>query len=167
VKVQRTDFSLGLGAIALAAAYLYVASGIQESMLSDSVGAGGIPRVLGWAMAVLGLVLCLRSVSFKADARNAGAPPAGSDVAAAGSPWRPHLQALSLLAILVAYIVLSPYLGYLLSMAALLAAVAAYGGAAIDRNMLLISAAGGIALWLVFAKILGISMQASVLLERL
>lgn len=165
MKIARTDFCLGLGAIALSAGYLYVASGIQESLLSDAVGAGGVPRALGWVMAALGLLLCVRSVSFAAGPAKAATPPP-QDSAAAPSR-HPHLQALGLLGILIGYVVLAPYLGYAVAVAVLVAAVAAYGGAAIDRSLLLISAAGGLVLWLVFAKVLGISMQASVLLDRL
>lgn len=129
MKVRRTDFALGLGAIALSAAYLYVASGIQESMLSDATGAGGVPRALSYAMAAIGLLLCVRSLSFPAHDAKAPGAAAGDD--AARVPWRkhPHAQALVLLAILAAYVVLLPYLGYVAGTGLLLAAVAAYGGA--------------------------------------
>lgn len=153
---------LGLGAMALAAGYLYAASGIEESMLSDATGAGGVPRALGWLMAALGLLLCLRSVSLNREQKAAArdAPPERAKT-------HPHLQALGLLAILAGYVVVAPYLGYAIAMGVLVAAVAAYAGAAIDRNMLLVAAAAGLGFWLVFAKLLGISMQTSVLLERL
>lgn len=168
MKIARTDFCLGLGAIALSAGYLYVASGIQESLLSDAVGAGGVPRALGWVMAALGLLLCVRSVSFAAGPAKAAAAPQPPPQDSSAAPGRhPHLQALGLLGILIGYVVLAPYLGYAVAVAVLVAAVAAYGGAAIDRNLLLISAAGGLVLWLVFAKLLGISMQGSLLLDRL
>jgi putative tricarboxylic transport membrane protein len=165
VKVQRTDFFFGLSAIALAGAYYYVATGIQESMLSDATGAGGVPRALAWAMGALGLLLCARSVSFAAGNTKAAAPSDEEHTPA--GPWQrnPHVQALVLLGLLVAYVVLAPYLGYIVATTVLIAAAAAYGGAAIDRNLLLISASGGIGLWVVFAKMLGISMQGSVLLD--
>jgi putative tricarboxylic transport membrane protein len=165
VKLQRTDFSLGVGAIVLAGAWLYVASSIQESMLSDATGAGGIPRVLGYVMAALGLLLCLRSVSFAPQAP--GATPvdaAAEDTAPAGWKHNPHIQALILLGILAAYVVLAPYLGYMVATAVLLGVVAAYGGAPVNRNLLLTSAAGGIVLWLSFAWALNIPMQTSALL---
>ncbi|MDB5881151.1 MAG: conserved rane protein of unknown function [Ramlibacter sp.] len=163
---QRGDFYLGVGAIALAGAWLYVASGIQESMLSDATGPGGIPRVLGYVMAALGLLLCLRSVSFAAPvpgARPLEAVP--EDDAPTGWKNNPHIKALALLGILAGYVVLAPYLGYMVATAVLLGAVAAYGGAPINRNMLLICAGGGIALWLSFAWALNIPMQTSVLLD--
>jgi putative tricarboxylic transport membrane protein len=168
VKLRRpADFYLGVGAIALSGAWLYVASGIQESMLSDATGAGGIPRVLGYLMAVLGLLLCLRSVSFKtqaASARPTQAEPAPENSVAAGWKNNPNLQALILLGILAGYVVLAPYLGYLVATALLLGVVAAYGGAPVDRKLLLVSACGGIALWLSFAWALNIPMQTSALL---
>jgi putative tricarboxylic transport membrane protein len=166
VKLRHTDFFLGVGAIALAGVWLYVASGIQESMLSDATGAGGIPRALGYLMAALGLLLCLRSVSFAAPAPGARPVESASQDSAPIS-WKnnPHVQALILLGILAGYVVLAPYLGYMVATAVLLAAVAAYSGAPINRNLLLVSAGGGIALWLSFAWALGISMQTSVLLD--
>lgn len=160
MRLQRADFFLGLGAIALAAAWLYVASDIQESMLSDATGAGGVPRALGWLMAALGLLLCLRSISFAA----AATPARGDESLRAQA--RKHLQALVLLAMLAGYVVLAPYLGYVLAISILVAATAAYGGAVINRNMLLISAGAGIGMWLLFDKLLSIPMPVSVLLDR-
>ena len=167
MKLQRTDFFLGVGAIALAGAWLYVASGIQESMLSDATGAGGIPRVLGYVMAALGLLLCVRSVSFTPAASTGSVAEPTPHQWQAGS-WKnnPHLQALVLLGILASYVVLAPYLGYMVATAVLLGAVAVYGGAPVNRNLLLISAGGGIVLWLSFAWALGIPMQTSALLGR-
>jgi hypothetical protein len=168
VKVKGNDFGLGLGALAASAVYLYVASGIQESMLSDATGARGFPRALGWAMAGLGLLLCLRSVSFAAAAQ--GQPQAEGEADAAAPAERkthPHLQALAVLAILAGYIVVAPYLGYVVATGVMLAAVAAYGGAAIDRNLLLISAGGSIGLWVIFTKLLGVSLIGSTLFEGL
>jgi putative tricarboxylic transport membrane protein len=163
---QRDDFFLGVGAVALASVWVYVAMGIEESMLSDVTGAGGIPRVLGYAMAALGLLLCLRSVSFATQQPGAAAAQAAPPDRAPGS-WKthPHLQALALLGILAAYVVLAPYLGYLVATSVLIGAVAAYGGAPVNRNMVLISAGGGVVLWLSFAWALGISMQTSELLN--
>jgi putative tricarboxylic transport membrane protein len=161
VRLARSDFFLGLGAIALSAGYLYAATGIQESLLSDSVGAAGVPRALGWIMGALGLLLCLRSVSFaRAPAAAASSADRPDPPADHRSGMHPHLQALCLLGILVGYILLAPYLGYLVTIGLLVAAVARFGGAPFNRNLLLISAASGIGLWAVFAWILGISMTA-------
>jgi putative tricarboxylic transport membrane protein len=164
---EPTDFYLGVGAIALSGAWLYVASGIQESMLSDATGAGGIPRVLGYVMAALGLLLCLRSVSFAARQPSAASGQEAPLHDSAPTSWKtnPHLQALVLLGILAGYVILAPYLGYMVATAVLLGVSAAYGGAPVNRNLLLISAGGGVVLWLSFAWALGISMQTSALLD--
>jgi putative tricarboxylic transport membrane protein len=165
---QRSDFYLGVGAIALAIAWLYVASGIEESMLSDATGAGGIPRVLGYLMAALGVLLCVRSVSFSAPAAGAASAvreTAPEKLAASSWPQNEHVQALILLGILAGYVVLAPYLGYLLATAVLLGVTAAYGGTPVNRNLVLVSLGGGIVLWLSFAWALNIPMQSSVLLD--
>jgi putative tricarboxylic transport membrane protein len=166
MKIKRTDFFLGIGAIAVSIGYLYVASGIQESMLSDTVGASGVPKALGWVMAGLGLLLCLRSLSFGTTDAKSSAEPTSSETEETPAGMRPHLQALGLLGVLIGYILLAPYLGYVVSIGILVAAVARYGGAPFNRNMLLISAAAGIGFWLVFSQLLGISMPDSLLLER-
>lgn len=166
MKLQRSDFFLGLGGIALGSGYLYVASGIQDSLLSDSVGAAGVPNALGWVMAALGALLCVRSVSFAKTEAAAGAVVMPAKAEPAHTGMHPHLQALCLLAILVGYVVLAPYLGYMVTIALLVAAVARFGGAPLNRNMLLISAASGVGLWVVFAWLLGISMTTGSLLPQ-
>jgi hypothetical protein len=110
--LQRADFALGVGAIALAGAWLYVASGIQESMLSDATGAGGIPRVLGYLMAVLGVLLCLRSISFAPPAR-ARPPAAHAQASAAPGGWKstPHWRGLVLLGVVAGCVVVAPWRG--------------------------------------------------------
>jgi putative tricarboxylic transport membrane protein len=167
MKVKSTDFFLGVGAIVLSIGYLYVASGIQESLLSDAVGASGMPKALGWVMAGLGLLLCLRSLSFEKADEKSTAEPASKEAEEAPAGAHPHVQALGLLSILIGYLLVVPYLGYAISVGLLVAAVARYSGAPSNRNMLLISAGAGLGFWLVFSQLLGISMPDSVLWEYL
>lgn len=164
MRVGTTDFVLGIGAIVLSAGYLYVASGIPESMLSDAVGAAGVPKVLGWAMGILGALLCLRSVRFGRPAETTRAK-ASAEADEAPKGMRPHVLALGLLGILVAYILVAPYLGYAASMGLLVAAGARYCGAPFNRNLVLISVAAAFGFWFVFVQLLGIPMPGSVLLE--
>ncbi len=71
---------------------------------------------------------------------------------------RRHLAALGLLAILAVYIAVLPYAGYIVSTAVLIGAVARFSGAALGRNLLLVALAGGLALWVLFDPMLGISL---------
>ena len=53
---DKREFFFGIGAVIVAIGYRYVAAQIPESMLSDAVGAGGVPNALGWALAGLGAI---------------------------------------------------------------------------------------------------------------
>jgi len=152
MRVRRGDFALGLGAIVMAAAYLRLADGIPESLLSDTVGAAGLPRAVGWALGCVGVLLCGRSLLHAAPA---AATPAG---------WRPHLRALGLLAILFAYVLLAPWLGYAAATGLLLAAGAAYAGVRRARELVLIPLIAALVFWLLFVQAFGIPMPAGVLL---
>lgn len=153
MRIARGDLALGLGAILLATAYLRLADGIPESLLSDAVGAAGLPRAVGWALAGVGVLLCVRSLLRPA------AVPADE-----GGGWRAHLRALGLLAILSGYVLLAPWLGYALSTALLLAAAAAYAGARGGRALVLVPVIAALVFWLLFVHAFGIPMPAGVLL---
>lgn len=153
---RRADFILGLVAVALAVGYYQVAVRIPQSLLADAVGADGLPRVLGWAMGFLGVLLCLRSL---------GRAPAG-DEATLGQKLQPHLRALGLLAILVAYVLLAPWLGYALTTGLLVAGSALYAGAAPGRHLLLLAVLAGIGFWVLFVHVFGIAMPVGSLFER-
>ena len=155
VRLERGDFALGVGAIALAAAYLVAARAIPDSVLADAVGAAGVPKVVGWATVAVGALLCLRSVRFEVAQR----PAKPVD-------WRPHLLALGLLGLLVAYVALAPLLGYPLSIALLTGTVAWYAGAPMGWRLCAISLASGAMFWLLFAAVFGLSMPSGALFGR-
>jgi hypothetical protein len=156
IEINRPDLFLGLVVLGVSAGYLHAASQVPESLLADVVGAGGVPTALGRAMAALGVILCARGLLTRAPAEVAAAPSAEDDETSAG--LRPHLLALGLLAILATYVVVMPYLGYIVSTALLVGAVARSCGAALGRNLLIIAIAGGLGLWLLFDPLLGIRM---------
>ena len=140
------DTMLGIAAVALAGAYWHEATGIQRSLLSDEVGADGVPRLLAAGMAVSGLALALRGVLARA--------PAGGDELPPGA----HLRAAGLLAILALYLAALPVAGYAASIAGLLAAVAAYAGAPRGVAMAATAVAGAVAFWAMFVLLLGVPM---------
>lgn len=148
------ELATGLLALALAGAYYAAADVLPTSLLSDQVGADGVPKVLALALGLLGVMQVARAVIY-------GRAAGGTEDGAAR-----HGRALGLFLIGAAYALAAPYLGYLVSTAALLLAVAAYAGQAFSVRLVAISAAGGAGLWLVFAKLLGVSMPSGPL-ERL
>ena len=150
VRFERADFILGAAAIVLALAYLVAASTIPESILADAVGAAGVPKLVGWAIGVVGMLICVRSIRFD-----------GMPAERARSPqWRAHALALGLLGLLVAYVVLAPLLGYPLSIALLTGGVAWYAGAPFGWRLCVISIASGMGFWLLFATVFGLPMPA-------
>jgi putative tricarboxylic transport membrane protein len=155
MKIRGTDFALGIAAILLSAAVLFGASRIPDSLLSDAVGAAGLPNAVGWAMAAVGLLLCVRSLR-----RPANTKPVATDSA---HGHRRHLRALGLLAILAGYIVVAPSLGYAAATGLLIAAGAAHAGAR-GSNLVLIPIAAAVVFWLLFVVAFGIPMPGSALL---
>ena len=66
------------------------------------------------------------------------------------------------LAVLGAYAVLLPILGYPLALALLIGGVAVYGGARLSPTLGAIAATGGLAFWLFFAKFLGVMLPLGI-----
>lgn len=148
---MRADRACALAAIGLASVYAWLCGGIQESLLSDAVGAQGVPRALAAALALLGTLLLLRSFRSRADGP------------AAPEPWRAHGKAMAILAIAAGYLVLLPLLGYATSISALVAAAAVLGGARPSARLAAVSVAAGAVLWLSFAKAFGVALPVGTL----
>lgn len=158
---MRQDYLSGGVLLALAAAY-YVATGnIAESTLSDEIGATGLPRLLAMLLALIGLALLVRTALADRAARRARATAAPAEEEEGASLPR----AVGLLLIGGAYVVLLPFIGYFLSVALLIGAVAFYEGAA--RSWVLPAAAlGGATLyWAIFVKLLGVHQPAGTLFQ--
>lgn len=60
-----------------------------------------------------------------------------------------------------------PYLGYLLSLALLIAGITLYMGAAPSWRTVVVPLVGAVLLWLIFVKLLGVDMPAASVLSRL
>jgi putative tricarboxylic transport membrane protein len=149
VRLSAPDLWIGLGIAALAAAYYVAALAIPDSMLSDEVGAGGLPKLLAAALAASGVLLAIRS--------QAGAP--------IRLKFNTEPRAIGLVVGMTAYIALLPLAGYPLVLAALVAGVALLAGAKPTIWLGVISVAAGIGFWLVFARLFHISVPSGILLS--
>jgi hypothetical protein len=171
MKCDPVDFTLGIGAILVAGVYLALAAQIPTSLLSDEVGASGLPNAVGWSLAAIGTLLAVRSVRF-GPAALAGAADAASDGAGAGSPdgkggaMRPHWLALGLLGIMSLFVVVAPVLGYVASTSLMLGGVALFSGAPRNRMLVVTALLGAVSLWLLFDKTLGIALPVGSLWAR-
>ena len=152
---RQRDRVLALLAGGFALQYIAAARGIEDSLLSDAVGAGGVPQAVGITMLVAALALFAKSFMGVAPANDeAGAPIA----------WRePLLRTTGLVLILVGYGLLLPWWGYALTVSLLFLAVGALAGAALRWPLFACAAAAGPLLWAIFDRALQVRMPAGTL----
>jgi putative tricarboxylic transport membrane protein len=150
---QQRDRLLAVLAAAFAATLVAAARGIEDSLLADAVGAGGVPQGVGMAMFVAAVALFAKSFS-------GGLP--GTASARADKP-RAVLRTTGLVLILIAYGLLLPWLGYPLTISLLVGAVGWLAGAAPRLPLLLCAAVSGPALWAMFDRALQVRMPGGTL----
>jgi hypothetical protein len=134
------DLVFGAGCLALATGYYLTAGAIPDSALSDAVGPQGLPRTYAVVLAALSLILL---------ARSARQSPADS---------RPRslVRVGGMLLIGIIYLAAVPLLGYVLSLAGLIAATTYYQGGGLSPRVALVSLSGAIFFWVLFVAVLGI-----------
>ena len=161
---RHRDRLLAVLAAVFAVQVVAAARAIEDSLLADAVGAGGVPQAVGAAMLLVALALFAKSFVSASAPRHANpASPANPDnpasPASPAKPWRePLLRTVALVLILIGYGWLLPRLGYALSVSLLVAAVGALAGAAWRWPLWLCSAAAGPALWAMFDWALKVRM---------
>ncbi len=144
--------------LALAAGYWWLTRAIPESSLSDEVGAGGLPKLLGAALAgVAGLLIGKSLIAL----RRVAPPPVDDEEAQEKAPL---LRALGFAAIGVGYMFLAPLVGFPVGIAALVIAVALYEREDLSLKLVAVAAGGGFGFWLVFVRFLGTEQPTSSLL---
>ena len=138
--------------LALAVGYYLLAAQIPESQLADAVGPQGLPRIYAYVLGALSLVLIAQS--FRASSPEPRAerptPSARSRV----------LRPAGVIAIGAIYIAVVPWLGYVPSLAALIAATTYYQGGGFNRRVALVAVSGAVVFWLLFVALLGIEHPA-------
>lgn len=161
---MNKDLLSGLVLLALSAAYFWAAETIPNSMLDDAFGPRGLPVVLAGLLAFLALILTARGViGLRTPAADIAANDEEDDQRADASMPR----ALGLLLIGGAYVLVLPWLGYMLSIALLIAAIALYEGARRDWRVPAAAIFGGVLFWLLFNKLLGVAQPAGKLFTAL
>lgn len=156
---RRRDAVTGALALAVSVVYVMQARGIENSLLSDEVGAGGVPAAVGGLLGVVGAVLLIKGLlkgrSSQVVSTEASPPDAPTD-------WRVHGMAAGLLLVLAVYVWLLPRLGYVISIVAMVAAVAWLAGSRRWRTIAAMAVITGPLLWLVFDRVLQVRMPAGV-----
>ena len=159
--MRNRDLLFGITTLVVAAVYYELAVAIPQSDLADPVGPQGLPRVYALLLAALSLILIARSLrSGKPASRNIERQQPEPSESRIPDPRSRPLRVLGMLLIGVAYIIVLPWLGYLLSVAALITATIYFQGGVINGRSILVALSGAVCLWLLFIWLLRIQYPA-------
>ena len=139
---MRRDLACAALGLALAGAYWAAANALPESLLSDAVGADGVPKAFAVLLAVFSALVGIRGVSKKADLED--------------SPN--HLRALGIAVLGFLYVAAASFIGYLVSITLLAGGAALYYGAPRRFGVALFALGTAALLWALFAGLLGIPL---------
>lgn len=138
---------------AFAVIFWFAADAIPKSRLGGTVGADGLPKLLAIMLGVLSAGLIAQSLL----AMRAAGP---ADPKHRAEDRTRHLWAAGMIAIGAVYLILVPYLGYMLSVGLLLLAVALYNGKRPSPGLLLFAALGAGFFYLMFVRLLDVPLPA-------
>jgi hypothetical protein len=149
------DLVAALVMLGLAALYYAGAAGLPTTMITDPVGAAGLPKSLAVVLGLLSLLLAAKTLVR----RRARRAPAPSDDAEAA---RGHRYAIGMLAIGAGYVLAAETVGYVPAIAAAILAAALYQGAGRTWRLPLVAGCGALGLWLLFVRVLDIDQPEGV-----
>jgi putative tricarboxylic transport membrane protein len=162
--VKHRDLAFGGAGLAISILYYWMATLVPVSQLADAIGPQGLPKVYAVILAALSLISILRSVrdpgSGIRDPKGSGKPavavsePPGSPIP---DPRSRSFRAAGMLLIGIVYILLAPWLGYLLSIAGLIFATTYYQGGTVGRQTAVVALCGGVFFWVLFVAFMGIA----------
>jgi hypothetical protein len=159
--VRNRDLVFGSATLALAAIYYALTVTIPQSDLADPIGPQGLPKTYAAVLAVLAIILIARSIKRPANLAPTNPEPTNPEPANPRTNEPANLgRVIGMLLIGVAYIVVLPWLGYLLSVAALIAATTYFQGGSINRRSILVAISGALCFWVLFIWLLRIQYPA-------
>ena len=152
-----TKDSVGaLGLLLIALGYYYLATEINQSALADEIGAAGVPVVYAALLVGLALALALKAVMSPRRRRSEFGPEQHTR----RDDGRTLGRAAGMLLIGVGYLASITVMGYVVSLAGLIALVALYLGERAGWRLAGIAMGGAIAFWVLFDRVLGIEMPS-------
>jgi putative tricarboxylic transport membrane protein len=135
--MRRDHVCAALG-LAIAIAVWFAADALPVSMLSDNVGAGGVPKGIAVLLALLSVLVAF-SKPRAVEKQN-------------------HLKALGIAGLGFLYLAIAPFAGYVISVTALAGSAALYYGAPPRRGVVAFALGTAAVLWLLFGFLLGIGL---------
>ena len=156
------DILCGVIAFAIALAYLAAAAAIPENAIGDTVGAAGVPHLLGYGLAIMsalyvGQRLLVLRAGIGPDTEEDGESRGVFDHPLAAFGW-----AAGAVAICAVFIFFFETAGYFLSVAVLIFAMCVYQGVKPDLRLAVISVGGAVTFWLIFVMLLGVHMPLGI-----
>ena len=156
--MTKRDLVFGSATLVVAALYYALTLTIPQSELADPIGPQGLPKIYAFVLGALSILLIVRSLRRPMSSEPANHEPANPRT---GEPANPRLARVAgMLLIGVAYMIVLPWLGYLLSVAGLIAATIYFQGGSINGRSLLVAISGAVCLWLLFIWLLRIQYPA-------
>jgi hypothetical protein len=155
--VKARDLIFGIATLVVAILYYGVAATIPPSELADPVGPQGLPKTYAVLLAALSLLLIARSVR-----RPVSNPEPSNPEPRIPSPGSPLPRVTGMLLIGIAYILVLPWLGYFLSIAALITVTIYFQGGSIKVRSILVALSGAALFWLLFIWLLRIQYPAGI-----
>jgi hypothetical protein len=156
MTVAARDMLCGAVGLVLAAFYFRLADALPVSLLSDEIGADGVPKSLAVGLALCSLLLIGRAALARASSPRAEASSAIG-----------HARSFGIVALGALYAAVAPAIGYAPALALLIAATTLYFGAAPSLRLALAAALGAALFWVLFVKMLGVAMPSGSLLRLL
>ncbi|HXD21102.1 MAG TPA: tripartite tricarboxylate transporter TctB family protein [Vicinamibacterales bacterium] len=156
---SRRELVLGCATLAIAAGYYLMAVRIPQSDIADVIGAQGLPKTYAALLAILSIVLIGRATLAR---RTAAVRDAPAIAVAPPVPEGPPLprnvgwRTFGMLMNGVVYVALVTRLGYIVSIAGLIASTIYFQGGAMNRRSLAVAVGGALVLWLLFVRLLHI-----------
>lgn len=157
------DAGIGVVFLAFSVFFWVAADGIRVSPLDDPVTAAGLPKSLAYVMGGLAILLIARSLYLQRLTARRGTQVAEA-LPETDSPgmWKRHLRAVGMLGLGIVYLLMVPYLGYVLSIMGLILAVSLYIGARLAIRTLAVAGLGGAFFYLLFVQFLNIPLPPGV-----
>jgi hypothetical protein len=160
--VKARDLIFGIATLVVAVVYYGLATAIAASDLADPIGPQGLPKTYAVLLAALSLLLIARSARHPVSYREpANLEPSHPERA---NPDRrsPVPRVTGVLLIGIAYILVLPWLGYFLSIAALITVTIYFQGGSINVRSILVALSGAALFWLLFIWLLRIQYPAGI-----
>ena len=160
------DVLVGFGTLAFAGLYWLAADGIPISPLDGIVNAGAMPKALAVAMMIFSVLLILRAILtefmyLKAARRAAGVPASRpEDETFNKFSFSQHLKAFGVVVIGIVYLLILPWLGYILSVVLLISVMSIYIGAKAGAYTLGVAVGVATCFYLLFVQLLDIPLPS-------